>query len=245
MKTLFSKHRWMQIVFGGLFIIAGVLLTIIAASVLGGNSDLKPDTWLSIIFASVAFIFGVVSIMSGIFSLKEKKFSTLFPIGAFSIALGVALCYKTQLLGEYLIVFIGGFILTFAVVFIAEAVAMIFFEKKKFWIAFFFVVGAILTLLGVLAIIFQGALKNYIYLVLGFLMMVFGLYEIISGTILVIKEKKAGKGKRKSKEEKDEDVGPVLEVEGDILPHSQKMGASHSRNLMIPVSMGYLRQSDG
>ena len=213
MKTLFSEHRWMQIVFGGLFLVAGGLLTFISLSSFS-NEKLQPDIWLSIVLASVCFIFAIVAIMSGIFSLKEKRFSSLFPLGAISIALGVVLVYKPTLVGEYAIVLIGAFILAFAAIEIGEAVAMIFFKQKKFFIVLFFVIGALLTVAGILAIIFRDEIKNVIYVILGAAITLFGLVEVFNGTKVAIKE-----GKERKKNNDKIDDAPIEEdhkIEGEI-----------------------------
>ena len=215
MKTLFSKHRWMQIVFGGLFIVAGALLTIIALAALKEDSNLKPDVWLSVVLASVAFIFGLVAIVSGIFSLEEKKFSSLFPLGAISIALGVVLVYKPSLIGEYAMILIGAFILAFAAITVAEAVAMIFFKAKKFWIVFFFVIGALLVVGGVMSIVFAADIKAFIYVGLGIAMAAFGIVEIISGIRVAIKGRKE-KALEEPKEEPVVDVIPEEQPQDNI-----------------------------
>lgn len=206
MKTLFSKHRWMQIVFGGLFLIAGALLTIISLSAMKEGSELKPDVWLSVILASACFIFGIVCITSGIFSLKEKRFSSLFPLGAVAIALGVVMCYKPALLGEYVIVLLGAFTLSFAAIEIAEAVSMIFFKQKKFYIVIFFVIGALLVVAGILAIVFQNEIKNVIYVVLGGALGLFGVIEIINGIRVAIAQSKTSK-----KEERKQNDAPAIQ----------------------------------
>ena len=207
MKTLFSKHRWMQIVFGGLFILAGGLLTTIALLSLREDSDLKPDIWLTVIMASVAFIFGLVAIMSGIFSLDKKKFSSLFPLGAVAIAIGVVLVYKPSIIGEYAMLLIASFVLAFAAIEIGEAVAMIFFKQKKFWIAFFFIIGALLVAAGVISIIFADAIKAFVYVGLGICVLVFGVVEIFNGIKVAIKDKKD----KKLEEPKEEVVDAEVE----------------------------------
>ena len=60
------------------------------------------------------------------------------PLGAVAIAIGVVLVYKPSIIGEYAMLLIASFILAFAAIEIGEAVAMIFFKQKKFWIASFF-----------------------------------------------------------------------------------------------------------
>ena len=207
MKTLFSKHPWMQIIFGASFLVAGILLIILSVNSINGNIDTNLDVWLSVVLAIVFFVFGASIIMDGIFSLHEKYFNLLFVLGAVSIAFGVVLCYKSEMIGEFVMALLGSFVLAFAVIELGSAVAMIFFKKPKFFIALFFILGTILMTGGVLIIVFQDDLKQYVYTVFGGAFVLIAMFQIVFGVKNTISN-------RKNKEKEPEAIpdGVVLEV---------------------------------
>ena len=190
MNTLFAKHKWLQIIYGALFLVAGVFVIIVS---LTGTGDLS--TWLSIICAIALFIFGGCSIMAGVFLLEKNLFSPLFIYGALSIAIGVVLCAKTDFIINVIVVFIGVLFLTFGAVECGEAAAMIFFKRNKFFIALFFIFAAILITAGVLVLVFQenATLQKIVYVGIGGILALIGVFEIILGVKAVFDSKKADK----------------------------------------------------
>ena len=190
MNTLFAKHKWLQIIYGALFLVAGAFIIIISL-----RSPDNLSTWLSIVCAIALFIFGGCSIMAGIFLLEKKLFSALFIYGALSIAIGVTLCVHTDFIINVIVVFIGVMFLTFGAVECGEAAAMIFFKRNKFFIALFFVFAAILITAGVLVLVFQNnaTLQTIVYTGIGGILALIGVFEVILGVKSIIDGKKADK----------------------------------------------------
>ena len=190
MNTLFAKHKWLQIIYGALFLVAGVFVIIVS---LTGTGDLS--TWLSIICAIALFIFGGCSIMAGVFLLEKKLFSPLFIYGALSIAIGVVLCANTEFIISVIIVFIGVLFLTFGAIECGEAAAMIYFKRNKFFIALFFIFAAILITAGVLVLVFRenDTLKQIVYVGIGGILALIGAFEVILGIKAALDSKKADK----------------------------------------------------
>ena len=188
MNTLFAKHKWLQIIYGALFLVAGAFIIIISL-----RSPDNLSTWLSIVCAIALFIFGGCSIMAGIFLLEKKLFSALFIYGALSIAIGVTLCVHTDFIINVIVVFIGVMFLTFGAVECGEAAAMIFFKRNKFFIALFFVFAAILITAGVLVFQNNATLQTIVYTGIGGILALIGVFEVILGVKSIIDGKKADK----------------------------------------------------
>lgn len=185
MKTLYARHKWMQIVFGGLFLGAGIAIIIISLNF--------PDNIakaLSVILAITLFLFGASCIFSGVFSLKSKYFDPAFIYGDLAIALGVLLCIHNTMIQDLLVVFVGTLLTTIGVVFLGEAVAMIFFKRPKPSIVIFFLLGAAFLTFGVLSYVYQNEATQVIYIATGALMALVGFIQIIFGIVATIKAKK-------------------------------------------------------
>ena len=210
MKTLYSKHKWMQIVFGGLFLAAGIAMIVIALN--ESNDQETIAKWLSIVYAVSLFLFGATCIFSGVFSLKNKFFDPAFIYGDLAIAIGVVLCVKTTMINDFIVIFIGTLLTTIGVVFLGEAVAMIFFKRPKVSIAAFFILGAAFLTLGILSYVWQKEALNVIYVGVGGLMCLIGLIQVIFGIVATIKAKKIADDIASQNPIKDEDPEQIPEV---------------------------------
>ena len=185
MKTLYARHKWMQIVFGALFLAAGAAIIIISLN--------YPDVIaksLSVILAISLFIFGASCIFSGIFSLKNKYFDPAFIYGDLAIALGVLLCVNNTMIQNLIVVFVGTILTTIGVVFLGEATAMIFFKRPKISIVLFFLLGAAFLTLGILSYVFSEEATVVIYIATGAIMCLVGVIQMIFGVVATIKAKK-------------------------------------------------------
>ena len=193
MNALFLKHKWLQIIYGTLLLVAGILIIVMSI-----NQPESITIWISVIFAIGLFIFGACSIMAGVFTLEKKFFNSLFIVGSLSIAFGVVLCTlaagkDTDLMGNLIKVFFSVMLLAMGAVECGEAAAMIYFKRSKFAIAIFFVLGAIFITAGVLTLIFWDNIIKVVYAILGGLIALLGLFEMVVGVISFIGAKKAEK----------------------------------------------------
>lgn len=193
MNALFLKHKWLQIIYGALLLVAGILIIVMSI-----NQPESITIWISVIFAIGLFIFGACSIMAGVFTLEKKFFNSLFIVGSLSIAFGVVLCTlaagkDTDLMGNLIKVFFSVMLLAMGAVECGEAAAMIYFKRSKFAIAIFFVLGAIFITAGVLTLIFWDNIIKVVYAILGGLIALLGLFEMVVGVISFIGAKKAEK----------------------------------------------------
>lgn len=193
MNALFLKHKWLQIIYGTLLLVAGILIIVMSI-----NQPESITIWISVIFAIGLFIFGACSIMAGVFTLEKKFFNSLFIVGSLSIAFGVVLCTlaagkDTDLMGNLIKVFFSVMLLAMGAVECGEAAAMIYFKRSKFAIAIFFVLGALFIAAGVLTLIFWDNIIKVVYAILGGLIALLGLFEMVVGVISFIGAKKAEK----------------------------------------------------
>lgn len=193
MNALFLKHKWLQIIYGALLLVAGILIIVMSI-----NQPESITIWISVIFAIGLFIFGACSIMAGVFTLEKKFFNSLFIVGSLSIAFGVVLCTlaagkDTDLMGNLIKVFFSVMLLAMGAVECGEAAAMIYFKRSKFAIAIFFVLGALFITAGVLTLIFWDNIIKVVYAILGGLIALLGLFEMVVGVISFIGAKKAEK----------------------------------------------------
>ena len=193
MNTLFAKHKWLQIIYGALLLVAGILIIVMSI-----NNPENITIWISVIFAIGLFIFGACSIMAGVFSLEKKFFNSLFIVGSLSVAFGVVLCTlaagkDTDLMGNLIKVFFSVMLLAMGAVECGEAAAMIYFKRSKFAIAIFFILGALFIAAGVLTLIFWENIIKVVYAILGGVIAVIGLFEVVVGTLSFIGAKKADK----------------------------------------------------
>ena len=193
MNALFLKHKWLQIIYGALLLVAGILIIVMSI-----NQPESITIWISVIFAIGLFIFGACSIMAGVFTLEKKFFNSLFIVGSLSIAFGVVLCTlaagkDTDLMGNLIKVFFSVMLLAMGAVECGEAAAMIYFKRSKFAIAIFFVLGAIFITAGVLTLIFWDNIIKVVYAILGGLIALLGLFEMVVGVISFIGAKKTEK----------------------------------------------------
>lgn len=184
MKNIVFKNRWVQIVFGALLLVAGVLTFVFAIL---NNKDLT--TAISIIVAVCSFILGIIYIASSFISEAKVLFPGSLLFGSFCIAIGVLLCVNTQLLGAIIVNLVGALMLAYGLVCAIKATIYLIMKKKSkenvkvFFIVLFYVIAAALLTLGILTFIYNNDASIVIYAVVGLAIAAYGIYHIIDGAI--------------------------------------------------------------
>lgn len=203
MKTLFAKHKWMQLVYGGLLIAAGIVIIVIAL-----NQEQEISKILSIVLAIALFIYAAALLFTGVFSLKKKYFDLAFIYSVVFIAIGVTLLVNPTMIGQFITIFIATMLCAAGVIEIGEATAMVFFKRPIFFIVAFYLLGAILITLGVLCFSFQDNVQKIIYVASGGILALAGVVELILGVYSFFIRKEV-----KLEDEDDKDVidAPVEE----------------------------------
>ncbi|MCR4880277.1 MAG: DUF308 domain-containing protein [Bacilli bacterium] len=223
MKTLFAKHKWMQLIYGALLLAAGILVIVFAI-----NDKDNISKWLSIITSISLFIYAAALLFTGVFSLKEKLFDLAFIYSVVFIAVGVVLLCNQEMIGKFITIFVATLITAMGVVEIGEATSMVFFKRPVFFIVLFYILGAAFIALGVLAFCFQEQVEQIVYVGIGILLCLTAVLELIlgfHGLILASKVEKFKKAhvvdaevvdkeeEKPAEEAKKEEEKPVNELE--------------------------------
>ena len=191
MKTLFAKYKWMQLIYGALLAVAGVLVIVAAV-----NDKERVSTWLSIIIAVGLFIYSAALLFTGVFSLKKKYFDITFIYAVLFVSIGVCLLCNQEMIGSFIPIFVATLLTAFGVVEIGEATSMIFFKRPVFFVVLFYILGAAFITLGVLAFCFQAEVQQIVYVGLGILLCLTAVLELalgVHGLFLAFKLAKAEK----------------------------------------------------
>ena len=206
MKTLFSKHKWMQLVYGALLLGAGILIIVIA-----NNNPNDFSKWLSIVLSIALFIYASALLFSGVFSLKKKLFDISFVYAVIFVAIGVTLLVNPTMIGQFVTIFIATLLCGSGLVEMGEATAMVFFKRHKFFIVLFYILGAALIALGVLAFVFQNDAQKVMYVASGAILAGVGVVELILGVVSLFKNRKEKKDDKEVEDKKEKDEPKLLE----------------------------------
>lgn len=224
MKTLFAKHKWMQLIYGLLLLTAGILVIVFAL-----NDKERISTWLSIIAAIALFIYASALMFSGVFSLKKKYFDIAFIYAILFIAIGVVLLCNQEMIGKFITIFVATALTATGVIEIGEATSMIFFKRPLFFVVLFYLLGAAFLTLGILAFCFQENVEQIVYVGVGALLCLVAVLEISLGVVSIIrhkaieddvidgevteKEPEVKKEEKKEEEPNKEETSDILELE--------------------------------
>ena len=173
MKTLFAKYKWMQLIYGLLLLVAGVLIIVAAI-----KDKTQVSEWLSVIVAVGLFIYSAALLFTGVFSLKKKYFDITFIYAVLFVSVGVCLLCNRDLIDSFITIFVATLITAMGVVEIGEATSMIFFKRPVFFVVLFYILGAALITLGVLAFCFKDNVSQIIYVGVGVIMCLTALLQI-------------------------------------------------------------------
>lgn len=174
MNSLFTKHRWMQVVWGILLFVAGAITIIFAVN--GENTDVS--LVLSIAVAIVLFAYGLVILFSSFLELKDGFFKYELIIGGFIIAIGIVFCLNTEVLKDIIVNTVAVSLLVFGVIFGIRAAMIIIKKKKVWWLWFAVVLATLFIAAGILCLIFAEKVVNVCYFALGGILIIVGIIEL-------------------------------------------------------------------
>ena len=217
MKTLFSKHQWMQIVYGALLLVAGTMVIIVSINNVNNISQ-----WLSIIIAISLFIYASALLFTGIFSLQARVFDIALLYAIVFIAIGVVLVVKWELIGQFITVLIATILCAAGLVEIGQATAMVFFHKNKFLIVLHYILAAVFIALGVLAFSYQTQVQQIAYISCGIILILGAIVELILGFRSLIKRK--SDKKLETKADGSKKYGDVIDA--DVIESKDGSGSS-------------------
>ena len=187
-----KKNRWMNLVYGLVLIIVGILTLVFAITNMGAI-----DNILSYSVAGALFVVGLMHIITAFVTNSSEFFSSALFLGSVAIAAGAVFCIDTGLISNFVIYFIATFFLAFGAVCIAKAIFFIVNKSKVNWIVFFFIIATIMIAAGVLILVFSNQSKVFLYCAVGGSLLISGVFEFIMG----IKELSSKKDKDANEEE--------------------------------------------
>ena len=208
MKSLFTKYIWLQLILSILLLFGGAL--IVAFAII--NQEILEDG-LNIIAAIILFLFGAFAILASFAFEPDKIFTNGILYGSASIALGVFLCIKEIILVNYLVYLLAIFFIATGTIELIKAIVLLVKKNKNtLGIILTFIVAAIFIAGGILALIFNEAVRTAFCIVAGVLVFFVGGYLLATGIMSMVAqsknkapEKKERKEKRPKKEKKQQE----------------------------------------
>lgn len=214
MNSLFSKHRWMQVMWGILLFVAGAITIIFAVTSKGEDVALA----LGIAIAVVLFAYGLTIIFSSFLELKDGFFKYEIIIGAFVVAVGVVFCINHSLVADIIVSIIYVSLITFGLIFGIRAVLAIVSKQKVWWMPLCIVLAVLFIAAGILCLIFRRDVLNACYIVLGAILIIVGIIEVYMSIKRALESNSIGiehkeRKSRKSSKKKENKAAKVEEKE--------------------------------
>jgi len=173
MKFL-KQNNWLLIIYGVLLIAIGVVTVVLSIT----NIDWV-DSALSIAFAVGLFIVGALNIATSLITNTDRFFTVPLLLGSICIAFGVVLCINRDLLGSFIIYLLGTLLLALALVFLIKGILFIVYKQKVTWIICEFVLAALCIAGGILVLCFRNESKLVFYIIIGSIITLVGIITII------------------------------------------------------------------
>ena len=153
------KFKWMLIVYGIVLMFTGVLTTVFALT--------NPGLINNVISISVGVglcIIGAMHLVTALITKTSEFFTSSLLLGSIAIACGVVFFLKRDLISQFLIYFVGVFLLSIGTVSIVKAILFIVYKQRGSWITFYILLAALAITLGVLALIYHGEAEKILYM---------------------------------------------------------------------------------
>lgn len=183
-----KKATWVNILYGILGLAVGILILVFA--IVDQSVVAKV---MSYSLGACLFLLALMFIISSIVVNQKQLFNATLGIGCFCIAVGVLLCALPNLLVDFLIVFIGGFLVALGFVSLIKMILAIVHKEKAGLIVTFALAMVLTVAIGVLALVYMGGAEKVLYFALAILLMVGGIASIVFGIKACVDAKKAAK----------------------------------------------------
>lgn len=183
-----KKVTWVNILYGILGLAVGILIMVFAI--------VQPDVVAKVMSYSLGaclFLLALMFIISSIVVEQKQLFNATLGIGCFCIAVGVLLCALPNLLVDFLIVFIGGFLVALGFVSLIKMILAIVHKEKASLIITFAVAMALTVTIGVLALVYMGGAEKVLYFGLAVILVIAGIASIVLGIKACADAKKLAK----------------------------------------------------
>ena len=202
MKSLFNKYIWLQFILSVLLLFAGAL--IIAFAIKDGEEGTILIKGLNIIVAIILYLFGLFAIVASFAFEPNKVITNGIIYGSASIAMGVFLCTDKLIILDYLVYLLAIFFIVIGAIEIIKALILLIKKAEKLFILVIsLIIGALFIAGGILSIIFSDKVRIVFCYIAAVLLILIGLYLLVTGVIYLIGGIKSNKGNKPAKKEKE------------------------------------------
>ena len=207
MKSLFNKYIWLQFILSVLLLFAGALIIAFSIkdfeTIKEGGQPIIISRGLDIIFAVIMFLFGLFAIVASFAFEPNKVITNGIIYGSASIAMGVFLCTDKFEILEYLVYLLAIFFIVIGTIEIIKAIILLVKKAGKLPLLIVsIVIGAIFIGGGIVSLIFADQVGIIFCFIAAVLLILIGLYLLVTGVMALIGGIK-GKGDKPAKKEKE------------------------------------------
>lgn len=226
-RVAVEVYKWLKIAQSIILVALGFIFIFCSLSALKSNSEQDFYSALPICIGVVLSVFGLLDLLAGYF-LHRNLMSEEILLGAISISFSVVLFTKasdsSQLLASVLNIFIVSMLFVYAAMCIIYGLDRIFGKKglkKNITLAIISFIGALVLIGGGITFLvlqnkYSGKVSQFLFLIVGIVLVVIGLVSFVSLIIKIRETKKALKLEEDKKnhleEEKKEDMNSEVKV---------------------------------
>ena len=177
MNLLFEKYKWLQYVLGGLVVVFGVVVIILAAVNTGEVGKV-----INIVVASGLFVLGGLLLVTSLLTETHKPITSALFLSAIIITFGILVLllrfhFHIDLTG-LLVYLLAIFLLVFGTIALSKAILLIIYKQKAVFIVLMFVLAVLGITAGILGLCFADKLLPTSYILLGVIL-------VATGTVLI------------------------------------------------------------
>ena len=183
MNSIFEKHKWLKYVFGSFIVAIGILIIILAGVNVGKIQDV-----VNIVLAVALLVLGLFFLFTNLFNESHKGFAPTLLFSAVLLAAGITLLVLKFALNfgfdqKDTVYAISILTLVFGAVSLTKGISLIVYKEKISLILLMFLVATLGITLGILGIVFADKLVVATYIILGIIVVVFGILFIVFAAI--------------------------------------------------------------
>ena len=190
MNSIFEKHKWLKYVVGGFIVAIGILVIILA----GVNPGSLPAI-INIVIAASAMILGLFFLITSLFNESHKGFTPSLLLSAALLAGGITLLViRFGSIGFaipplVIVYMLAILVLLFGCVSLVKGISLIVYKERVPLILLMFAAAVLGITLGILSLVFAKQLEVATFIILGIILVVFGILFIVFAALQDKKQK--------------------------------------------------------